>query len=100
MTRIDDNKFFVQSRRGRSALVSFLRFSRGRMMKNPWQKLLIKTIIWIAGEIFLNWLGLDNLADYSEFIFQARGSVQISKIKASLVVFETSKSNFFGAVAV
>ncbi|NJQ97484.1 MAG: hypothetical protein HC784_07235, partial [Hydrococcus sp. CSU_1_8] len=26
--------------------------------------------MWVASEILLNFLGLDNLADYSEFVFE------------------------------
>ena len=39
-------------------------------MNLPWRKLLVKTTVWIAAEIILNLLGLDNLADYSEFIYE------------------------------
>ncbi|HEY9673649.1 MAG TPA: hypothetical protein V6D11_19570 [Waterburya sp.] len=39
-------------------------------MKLQWRKLLVKTTVWIAAEIILNLLGLDNLADYSEFIYE------------------------------
>ncbi|MBZ8181676.1 hypothetical protein [Oscillatoria salina] len=34
-----------------------------------WNKLFNKTGFWLATEITLNLLGLDSLADYSEFIF-------------------------------
>ena len=33
------------------------------------KNLLAKTVVWLAAEILLSFLGLDNLADYSEFIF-------------------------------
>ena len=35
-----------------------------------WNKLLWKTILWLVAEIYLNFLGIDDLADYSEFIFE------------------------------
>ncbi len=38
-------------------------------MQVNWQKLFTQTLIWIAAEVLLTLLGLDNLADYSEFIF-------------------------------
>lgn len=38
-------------------------------MNIQWKKLLLTTTIWLATEIILNLLGLDNLADYSEFVF-------------------------------
>ena len=34
------------------------------------QKPLTKIIIWLAAEILLTFMGLDDLADYSEFIFE------------------------------
>ena len=39
------------------------------MKSQHWQKLLVKLICWLALEIILNLMGLDDLADYSEFIF-------------------------------
>ncbi|MDJ0702980.1 MAG: hypothetical protein QNJ46_06835 [Leptolyngbyaceae cyanobacterium MO_188.B28] len=38
-------------------------------MRIHWKKLLAKTLVWVVAEILLTLLGLDNLADYSEFIF-------------------------------
>ena len=38
-------------------------------MKVRWQKLLLTTTLWLVAEIWLNFLGIDDLADYSEFIF-------------------------------
>ena len=34
-----------------------------------WKQVVYKTGIWLAAEIWLNIIGLDNIADYSEFIF-------------------------------
>lgn len=39
-------------------------------MKFQWKKVLVKTIFWLAVEFTLNLLGLDSLADYSEFIYE------------------------------
>jgi hypothetical protein len=39
------------------------------MMQATWKNLVIKLTIWLMTEIFLTFLGLDNLADYSEFMF-------------------------------
>ncbi len=39
-------------------------------MNVQWKKLIVITIVWLAIEIFLNFLGIDNLADYGEFIFE------------------------------
>jgi hypothetical protein len=37
-------------------------------MKVRWKVLLIKIIIWLMAEVTLTYLGLDNFADYSEFL--------------------------------
>jgi hypothetical protein len=39
-------------------------------MKTQWKKIWVKATFWLATELVLNLLGLDNLADYSEFIFE------------------------------
>ncbi len=41
-------------------------------MKRQWQKGLARTAVWLAAEILLNFLGLDDLADYSEFLSSPR----------------------------
>ncbi|PIG94851.1 hypothetical protein CSQ79_04900 [Gloeocapsopsis sp. IPPAS B-1203] len=38
-------------------------------MKILWKNLLIKTVLWLVVEVILTLLGLDNIADYSEFVF-------------------------------
>ena len=37
-------------------------------MKNIWQNLIIKILVWLAAEVLLTFLGLDDIADYSEFV--------------------------------
>lgn len=44
-------------------------------MKTQWQKIWVKAIAWLVVEIVLNVLGLDNLADYSEFIFEKEAAI-------------------------
>lgn len=34
-----------------------------------WHRLLSQLLLWLALEIILNLVGLDDLADYSEFVF-------------------------------
>ncbi|MGI0485275.1 hypothetical protein ACN4EK_07545 [Pantanalinema rosaneae CENA516] len=38
-------------------------------MKTQWQHTLIKITLWLATEILLTCVGLDNMADYGEFVF-------------------------------
>ena len=35
-----------------------------------WKKLLVRIVFWLSMEIVLSLLGLDDIADYSEFIFE------------------------------
>jgi hypothetical protein len=39
-----------------------------------------KVITWLVAEIILNAVGLDNLADYSEFVFEHHLSSEICMI--------------------
>ncbi|VEP15474.1 conserved hypothetical protein [Hyella patelloides LEGE 07179] len=39
-------------------------------MKIPRHKLITKLLVWLTAEILLNFLGLDDLADYSEFVYE------------------------------
>ena len=48
-------------------------------MKPSSKKLLIKCLFWLAAEIILNFVGLDNLADYSEFVFEKNLIVSIEQ---------------------
>jgi hypothetical protein len=45
-----------------------------------WHHTLVKTAIWIAVEVCLDFVGLDNLADYSEFIWERYFSAPISTV--------------------
>lgn len=35
-----------------------------------WKNILIRMTLWLITEVVLNSVGLDNLADYSEFVFE------------------------------
>ena len=47
-------------------------------MEVKWKTLLTKTLIWLLAEILLNTMGLDTLADYSEFVFDKNAIVHVS----------------------
>ena len=53
-------------------------------MQVRWPKLLLRTVVWLGAEIALTCLGLDDLADYSEFIFQNRSGVPALEVSISL----------------
>jgi len=58
------------------------------MMNRQWKKVCIKVTTWLAAEIILNLLGLDNLADYSEFVFDKE--VLITKRNQKMTVVDPS----------
>lgn len=53
------------------------------MLKRPslrWKKLFLKTGVWLVSEVLLTVMGTDNIADYSEFLFDMHRSVNIFHI--------------------
>ncbi len=40
-------------------------------------KLIAKTVIWLAAEILFNFVGIDDLADYSEFVFENNSETDV-----------------------
>ena len=46
-----------------------LAFRGAKKMKIRWKKLLTSSLVWLTAEICFNCLGLDTIADYSEFVF-------------------------------
>ena len=47
-------------------------------MEIRWRKLLLKLTIWLVVEIVLNLMGLDDMADYSEFLFTHSNTPTVS----------------------
>lgn len=56
-------------------------------MKGHWKHLLVQATIWVIAEVVLNVAGLDNLADYGEFVFGREftwhGTAAVTLIKPS-----------------
>ena len=48
------------------------------------RKIILKLGCFLIAELYLNWLGLDDLADYSEFIFEKKLTAMITS--QSLIV--------------
>lgn len=38
-------------------------------LRKGYQGLLFRILFWVVAEIFLNYIGVDDLADYSEYLF-------------------------------
>ena len=55
-------------------------------MKIQWQKLWFKIILWLGAEILLTLIGLDDLADYSEFLCQQQEMALMGKAHPTLTV--------------
>lgn len=55
-------------------------------MKRQWKTIWVKATIWLVTEIVLNLLGLDNLADYSEFLFEKELAIAMHQPSMAVVV--------------
>lgn len=55
-------------------------------MKMQWQRIWAKATFWLLTEIILNLLGLDNLADYSEFLFEQEVAIALRQPQMAVVV--------------
>jgi hypothetical protein len=62
-------------------------------MKLQWHKLLFKLTVWLFAEITLNLLGLDDLADYGDFIFDHKRNLALSNTYIACVVTEERTKN-------
>jgi len=62
-------------------------------MKTQRKQLFIKTATWLIAEVVLNLAGLDNLADYSEFVFDQNSASSIgAPTIANTLVFDRSNN--------
>lgn len=66
-------------------------------MKTQRKQLFIKTATWLIAEVVLNLAGLDNLADYSEFVFDqnSASSIGYPTIVNTLVFDRSNISSLF-----
>lgn len=51
-------------------VVAGLNLVEGKQMNDRWRSRIFQTTFWLVTEVLLNLTGLDNLADYSEFVFE------------------------------
>ena len=59
-------------------------------MNCSWGKLCGKALVWLAIEIMLNLTGMDNVADYSEFIFKGN---RVNSFLSASVILERADAN-------
>jgi hypothetical protein len=50
------------------------------MIKLQWQKICLKIAFWLCVEIILTLIGMDNIADYSEFILHSKSAHQYNSL--------------------
>lgn len=69
-------------------------------MKSPRRQLFLKTTTWLIAEVILNLVGLDNLADYSEFLFDQTLNAAIDRpaITTVLVFDQKTVPSIFASV--
>jgi hypothetical protein len=60
-------------------------------MTVQWNHLMTKMLVWLAAEVFLSILGLDNLADYGEFMLSHEAAVHP---QSEVVVFVVKPALF------
>ena len=60
-----------------------------------WRKLYIKIILWLGAELLLTLIGLDDLADYSEFLYEQKEAPWIGKAYPTITVDFISASGVF-----
>ena len=49
-------------------------------MKHQWQQLFLKVLFWLALEAVFNLIGIDDLADYSEFLITPKTTMSYQSI--------------------
>ncbi|NEO88928.1 MAG: hypothetical protein F6K56_01050 [Moorea sp. SIO3G5] len=54
-------------------------------MNHQWNNVFLKVSTWLVAEIILNLIGLDNLADYGEFVFDKEVFISTSHHQVSRV---------------
>ncbi|NEO34103.1 MAG: hypothetical protein F6K36_27605 [Symploca sp. SIO3C6] len=54
-------------------------------MKTQWKNICFKVTAWLVSEVVLNLLGLDDLADYSEFVFDLEVTIANNHPQITLV---------------
>ena len=47
-----------------------------KLMNTNWQKLITKIFFWLLVEAVFNLIGIDDLADYSEFLLMPKITIQ------------------------
>lgn len=57
------------------------RIQEGIPMLVKWKILIAKVLVWMTLELILNLLGLDQMADYGEFLFHPR-PISLMSLKA------------------
>ena len=49
-------------------------------MNTPWEKIVFKILCWLLLEVVFNLIGIDDLADYSEFVLMPKVMVSVNYV--------------------
>jgi hypothetical protein len=52
-------------------------------MKTQWPKLILQISLWLLLETLFNLIGIDELADYSEFLMMPKTSIELDVFLAN-----------------
>jgi hypothetical protein len=52
-------------------------------MKTQWPKLILQISLWLLLEALFNLIGIDELADYSEFLMMPKTSIKLDLLLAN-----------------
>ena len=59
---------------------------KGILPRVRWQKLAVQTTFWLSAEIVLGIMGIDQLADYSEFLLQQQQTLmQVTEVVSRFI---------------
>ena len=64
-------------------------------MQGQWPKIVKKLTFWLITEVMLNLAGLDNLADYSEFLFERNLTIALPNIVEVAIALPPQNSEHF-----
>jgi hypothetical protein len=63
------------------------------------QLLIVRGLFWLATELFLSMVELDNLADYSEFIFRLKDDMALQQARIVRLVYSEESNLAIHAIS-
>ena len=57
-------------------------------MKIYWSRVVVRSIVWLMSEIILSAIGIDDWADYSEYLFELDRALAVCRTPIVIVINE------------